>query len=172
MKGLDRFFLVFAAAALIIVAGLIAATIAGSLFFVDWLLSPDLMLDGGMVVLIIGLLAAYLILLAARFERQKFVVHRGDLGEVRLSVSCIQDLLEEVAERLPGIRRVAAAVTDVEEFKVRLDIEVFPAESIPQLSEELQKTTRDYLEETVGVPVQMVEVVVRKISDGSETRLL
>lgn len=172
MNGLDRFFLGFAALTLIVVAGLIVATIMGSSFFVDWLLSSDLLLDGGIIVLLIALLAVYLILLATRFERQRFVVHQGELGEIRFGVNSIQGLLEGVARRLPGIKQATAVVTDVDDFKVRFNIEVFTANNIPQLSEELQQTAKDYLEDTVGVTVQMVEVFVHKISDGSETRLV
>ncbi|NLJ80380.1 MAG: alkaline shock response membrane anchor protein AmaP [Firmicutes bacterium] len=166
MTILDRVFLGLTAIALLVFASFLIATMLGSTVLIEWLQSSDLHLDGGMVVLLTVLLAVYLLILISKRERQKFIVHQGELGQVRLSVNCLQGLLREVAGGLPGIEEAAVLVTDPKELKIRLDIRIFPDFHIPQLSKELQQTVRNFVENTVGLDVQNVEIVVHGVTES------
>ena len=138
---------------------------------VRWLQSPGAVLDGGIVVLLILLMAIYLTIMATRRENQKSVVYRGELGEVRISITSIQGLVAQAAREIPGVTDVSVAVTDAESLRVRLDIQVLPGHNIPQLSEELQKTVKDYLNSTVGISAEEVQVFVRGIISEASARL-
>lgn len=164
MANLDRILLGLVAVVLLIVAGLLGLTVLGNDFLIDWLLSPGLLFDGGILVVILAILAVYLVVLVTRQEKKKFIVYERELGAVRISTECIQGLIMESARELPGLEDVSVRIVEVEEPKVSLKIKVYPDYNIPKLSEELQQTVKDYVENTVGVTIQAVEVSVVGIS--------
>lgn len=168
MANLDRVFLGLIGVILVLNAGLLIATIVGNDIFVDWLQSPNLLFDGGILALILVLLAFYLMVMITRYETRKFIVYERELGAVRISVDCVQGLIMEAARELPGLESVSAKITSVEEPKVSLNVRVYPDYNIPQLSEELQQNVKDYVESTVGVTIAEVEVSVVGISNKEE----
>lgn len=165
MASLDRVLLGLIAVILILNAGLLLITVLGNDVFVDWLQSPSLIFDGGILAVILALLAFYLVVIITRREAKKFIVYERELGAVRISTDCIQGLIIEVARELPGIEDLSVKIIEVEKPKVSLKIRVYPDYNIPQLSEELQQHVKDYVESTVGVTIQEVEVSVVGISN-------
>ena len=91
---------------------------------------------------------------------------------MRISITSIQGLVAQAAREIPGVTDVSVAVTDSESLRVRLDIQVLPGHNIPQLSEELQKTVKDYLNSTVGISAEEVQVFVRGIISEASARLV
>lgn len=171
MTNLDRVLLGLVAVVLVINAALLGVTVLGNDIFVDWLQSPGLLFDGGILAVILILLALYLVVIITRYEPRKFLVYERELGAVRISTDCIKGLIMEVARELPGLEEVSAKITEVDEPKVSLKIKVFPDYNIPQLSQELQQSVKDYVESTVGVTIQEIEVSVVGISSTEEIGL-
>lgn len=169
MTVLDRIFLALSALALFLMAGFLAVSIAGSRVLVNWLRSPKLVLDGSIPALILVLLGVYLVILVVRFERRRYVVYKSELGAVRVSTDCIEGLIVESARKVTGIKDVGVRIVDVEHPKVRLNIQVLPDYNIPQLTEELQETVKQYVNNTVGVNLEEVEIVVVGIAPTEET---
>lgn len=169
MTILDRVFLALSAAVLFLFAALLAVTIAGNPAVINWLQSPNLALDASIPALILVLLGVYLVILAVRYERKRYIVYARDLGAVRVSTDCIEGLIMESAREMAGIKDAAVRIVDVEHPKVRLDIQILPDYNIPQLTEELQEKVKQYVEDTVGVAIQEVEIVVAAIARSEET---
>ncbi|HHY15038.1 MAG TPA: alkaline shock response membrane anchor protein AmaP [Firmicutes bacterium] len=169
MTILDRVFLALSAAVLFLFAALLAVTIAGNPAVINWLQSPNLALDASIPALILVLLGVYLVILAVRYERKRYIVYARDLGAVRVSTDCIEGLIMESAREMAGIKDAAVRIVDVEHPKVRLDIQILPDYNIPQLTEELQEKVKQYVEDTVGVAIQEVEIVVAAIARREET---
>lgn len=171
MTVLDRIFLGTCAVVLAIFAGILIATLFGSSFVLDWLQSPNFSFDGVILILILVLLAVYLVILISRFEKKKFIVYPRELGEVKISAECVESLIEEAAQQITGTEDVSASFTDVVDPKVTLKVVVYPDHNLAGLSEELQETVRAYVEETVGIILQEVEVIVVGISKSVDTEL-
>lgn len=161
---LDRILLGITALILTILAGFVVATIWGSTFVINWLRSPSLLLDGSIVTLIFALLAIYLVVLITRYEKKKFIVYPRELGEVKISTACVESLIVEVAGQIPGLAQVRASFTDVVGPKVTLRVLVYPNHNLSELSEELQESVRAYVEKTVGIIIQEIEVFVDGIN--------
>ncbi len=169
MTTLDRVFLGLIAVILVLTSGFLIATMLGNEILVDWLQSPNLLFDGSILAVILLLLAVYLVVLITRYETKKFILYQRELGAVRISADCVRGLIMEAARELPGLKDVNAKITDVEELKVSLKVQVYPDYNIPQLSEELQQSVKDYVESTVGVTIQEVEVFVVGITSKDES---
>lgn len=168
MTILDRVFLALSAAVLFLVAGLLVAAIAGNPVLANWLQSPSLALDGSIPALILVLLGVYLVILVVRYERRRYIVYARELGAVRVSTDCIEGLIVESAREMAGIKDVGVRIVDVEHPKVRLNIQILPDYNIPQLTEELQDTVKQYVNDTVGVNIEEVEIVVVGIAPTDE----
>lgn len=171
MVLLDRVFLGIIAVILVCFAGLLLATILGSSFAIEWLVSSSLPIDGGILAVIFLLLAVYLLILIFKGGKGRFIVYPRELGAVRISVDSVESLIVEAAKQLPGLEQVKATITEVEEPKVVLNVQVHPDHNIPQLSEELQENVKKYVESTAGVLIKEIEVRVVGISKRNETDL-
>ncbi|NLL49565.1 MAG: alkaline shock response membrane anchor protein AmaP [Firmicutes bacterium] len=167
---LDRVLLGITALLLAVLAGFLVSTVWGSAFLLDWLRSPNLVVDGSIAALILVLLAVYILVLVTRFERKKYIVYPRELGEVKISTACVESLIVEAAEKMPGLAQVRATFTDVVSPKVTVRVVVHPDHNLSRLSEDLQDSVRSYVEKTVGIVIQEVEVFVDGIkkADGDD----
>lgn len=170
----DRILLGITALILVTLAGLLLSTVWGSALLVDWLRSANLTMDGSIVALILVLLAVYILVLITRFERKKFIVYPRELGEVKISTSCVESLIVEATEQIPGLAQVSASFTDVVNPKVTVRVVVHPDHNLSRLSEDLQESVRSYVEKTVGIVIQEVDVFVDGImkDDGDDVAKL
>lgn len=171
MTLLDRVFLAICALVLVIAAGLIAAALFGSQVLLEWLSSPGFAFDGSLVAIILVLLAAYLVVLAARWETKRYIVYARDLGSVRISAESVESLIVEAAGQIAGVEQVKASFTDVVNPKVTLKVTAYPDHNLGELSEEIQETVKAYVERTVGVVIQEIDVFVVGISPRADTEL-
>jgi uncharacterized alkaline shock family protein YloU len=163
----DRILLGIAALVLAVLAGLLLSTMWGSTLLVDWLRSPNLLIDGSIVALVLVLLAIYVLVLITRFERKRFIVYPRELGEVKISTACVESLIVEASEQIPGLAQVRASFTDVVSPKVTVRVVVHPDHNLSRLSEDLQESVRSYVEKTVGIVIQEVEVFVEGITKSA-----
>lgn len=171
MTILDRIFLGAIAVIMAGFAGMLALTIFGYNLTLEWLESPNLVFDGGILTVILLLLAAYLVILITRREQKRFIVYPRELGAVKISVDSVESLIMEAASQIPGLEQVKAEITNVDEPKVVLRVRVHPDFNIPQLSEELQESVKDYVQSTVGVTIQEIEVLVVGITNKNDAGL-
>jgi len=74
----------------------------------------------------------------------------------------------ESARKMEGTKDVRVRIVDVDNPKVSLNIQVMPDFNIPQLTEELQVTVKQYVKDTVGVDLEEVEIVVAGIAAADE----
>lgn len=171
MTLLDRIFLAISAVMMMVLAGLLFATMLGSSLVIDWLESANLLFDGSILAVILLLLAVYLVVMITRFERMKYIVYSRELGAVKISADCVESLIIEAAEQVQGLEQVRARIIDVLEPKVALKIAVYPDYNIPQLSTDLQENVKTYVEKTVGVVIKEIEVCVVGISKKNQADL-
>lgn len=172
MAALDKVIVAVSALVLLVVAGSLAYTALGGELVVQWLMaliySP---IDGGILSLLAGLVAVYLIVMAFKTEDQKAVVHATDLGAVRISLSSIKGLVERACRKVPGIKDVQVHLSEGEPLSVRLDLQLLPDFHIPQLTEEVQSSVQSYLRDTVGITVNEIQVFVKAIASEGKARV-
>src|SRR5690554_2545735 len=106
MTTLDRVFLAVSTVVLFVIAGFLVAAIMGSPVLVDWLRSPNLVLDGSIPALILVVVGIYLVILAVRLEHGKYIVYANELGRLRVSTRCIEGLIVESARKMEGTKDV------------------------------------------------------------------
>ncbi len=123
----------------------------------------------------LGVISGFLFLIGLRFVYMGIqkapvhaLVHDTEMGQVRISLVAVKNLVTRVASRVSGVRRVRAAVIagDVG-LRISLELKVSVDANLPELADKLQKAVSSYVRDLVGVNVETVSVSVADIaSDG------
>lgn len=125
---------------------------------------------------IIGLLGLAYFVASIRFvwygfARRRFpsqtLTQDTELGEVRVSLGAVENLVKKVAHQVRGVRDVRAWVgkNPGGGIDVELTAVVSPDSNIPSLSDQIQTSVRDYVHNVVGVSVGQVKVLIENISN-------
>jgi len=121
---------------------------------------------------VLGVVSGFLFLIGLRFVYvgiQKApvhaLVHDTEMGQVRISLVAVKNLVTRVASRIPGVRSVRTAVTAGElGLRVSLELKVAVDANLPELADKLQKAVSSYVRDIVGVSVELVSVSVADIA--------
>lgn len=123
---------------------------------------------------IIGGAAGLTFVMAVRFLYYGFhrvgadqtLVHESDLGEVRIAIGAVENLVRKVSRQVKGVRDVRGwVIPGGGRLNVRLRAVISPDVSVPEVSANIQNTVRDCLKNVVGVEAGEVRVFVENISN-------
>lgn len=121
----------------------------------------------------IGLLGALLFVSSVRLLYLAFrgrragrqVVHETELGDVRISLDAVENLVQRVSRQIKGVRDVrphVALTPDGVEADVR--VWVAPDVCIPDLARQIQEEVRRSVQTVVGVAMSSLEIRVENIT--------
>ncbi|HLO04064.1 MAG TPA: alkaline shock response membrane anchor protein AmaP [Symbiobacteriaceae bacterium] len=102
------------------------------------------------------------------------VVHETQHGEIRISLDAVENLVKKVARGVKGVREIKAEITHAEDggLRARLRGTISPEVSIPEVSEEIQSSVRQYVKRVVGIEMAEVAIHVENIAaEGNRRRL-
>jgi len=93
------------------------------------------------------------------------VLHETQMGEIRISLDAVENLVRKVARQVQGVREVRGNVKiQSNGLSVSLHAIVSPDISIPNVSSEIQSSVKSYVRNVVGVEVSNVSVYVENIT--------
>lgn len=101
------------------------------------------------------------------------VVYESAMGEVHISLGAVESLVKKTARSIKGVREMKATITHGKDgLHAHLVGTVSPEVSIPEVSQEIQATVRQYVKRVVGVEMAEVTLEVENIAaDGRSRRL-
>jgi uncharacterized alkaline shock family protein YloU len=103
---------------------------------------------------------------------KKFVSKYTNIGEIRISLDTLENIALAASRKFSGIRETKASVTRVENgIAVMMKIMVFPEVNIPSISEDLQLKVKNAIEETSGVQVNSIQVLVDNLAGNIRSRV-
>jgi len=107
-----------------------------------------------------------------RRQSTQAVVHETGLGDVRVSMDAVENLVRRVVKQTAGVRDVRARVVPEEAgVSVSLTAAVSPDTNIPELSDEIQNSVKNFVRDVVGINVSQVRIFVENITDeGRKSR--
>lgn len=115
----------------------------------------------------VTLLMAFLSIAMAlqRRREEKTIIHQTQIGEIQIAVSAVESLSMRATKRIKGVKDAHVGVrADSTGLDVFIEVTVNPDLSIPQISEEIRVKVDEYLQETVGIHVNSVKVLVTKVA--------
>jgi uncharacterized alkaline shock family protein YloU len=121
------------------------------------------------VSLVFFILSMMFLLSGARSNKDKRAVSKHtNIGEIRISLNSIENIAFNTSKKVNGIRDSKISVTKLEEgVDIVVRIVIMPDLSIPAISEDLQERVKKAVEETSGVVVKQVKVIVDSIFSGT-----
>ncbi|WP_027085057.1 alkaline shock response membrane anchor protein AmaP [Cohnella panacarvi] len=95
---------------------------------------------------------------------------RTEHGDIKISVETVENLALKAASRSRGVKDLRARVR-VSESGLEIQIRAFVDgdSSIPSLSEDMQRTVAQQVEETTGIPVSEVSVFIANLTQAPTT---
>ncbi len=124
------------------------------------------------VMLVVGaaLLLIALILLALGFRSSKkkvgtAVLKGSEYGEVLISITAVENMVLRVVQQTRGIKDAGRNVVFTPDgLVIRIRITVMPDLALPDLINDLQSRTKEYIEEITGVTVSEVKIIVENVN--------
>jgi len=115
------------------------------------------------LLLLVGLRLLWVSL--TRRESGKAVVHDYMLGQVRISLQAIENLVKKVVYQISGVKEVKPRVVQTPAgMGLHIRAIVAPDISIPEISREIQHRVQEYISQTTGITVNDIKIVVDNIS--------
>lgn len=125
----------------------------------------------GVILLIVSIRILYP-LFTREDKKRNTIVRDNSLGQIRISLSAIDALINKAVTQTRGVREVESKLKVGEEgLNIFLEVIVTPDINIPEISEELQESIKEYLKRTTGVVVGQIEVLVDKVAQDSNLRV-
>lgn len=173
MMGIfDRVILVMFALTVAVISFLVLAmAVAGWVSPLDYLIDLLYSLNGRWLL---GVVSSLWLIVSLRFLYFGFrrdrpwqtLIHETDIGEVRVSLGAVENLISKVTRGLKGVRDVRTAVFPTTGgIGVRLRTVVSPEVNVPETARHIQQTVTDYTKNVVGVEVTEVKVLVNNITN-------
>ncbi|MBM7622760.1 alkaline shock response membrane anchor protein AmaP [Sporohalobacter salinus] len=130
---------------------------------------------------VVGVIGAILLLVALRIlyplfkkkeKNKNTIVRENSLGQIRISLLAIDALVNKAVTQTRGVKEVESKLKVGEKgLNIFLEVIVTPDINIPEISEELQESIKEYLKQTTGVVVGQIEVLVDKVAQDSNLRV-
>jgi len=101
------------------------------------------------------------------------IVQDTALGQVHITLSAIENLVQKVTRQIKGVRSVKTYIVNSDQgIGIHLKTVVSPEGSIPDISEEIQNRVKNYVHHVVGTEVAYIRLFVEDISNevGSKPR--
>lgn len=157
---------------------LLLLSLAGILVSTGWTIPIEILssaagtLDGRLAI---GLPSAVFFIVSLRFlyfgfrrPRPQAIIHNTDLGEVRVALAAVENLVNRVARHVPGVREVKPSVGTTEgRLWIKTQIIIASDVGVPDVSSRLQHAIQAELREIIGVEVDSIRVAIDNFSDES-----
>jgi len=105
---------------------------------------------------------------------KKAVTKHTNIGDIKISLDTIENLALTASRKLNGVKEAKASVykrKDEENVSIVIKTIVLPEVNIPVLSEDIQHKVKKVVEESSGVGVNTVKVLVENIYSGYRSRV-
>lgn len=142
-------------------------------------LAEDVLLDRNSRLIMFVITLIFLILsimfLFSGFKSnkdKKAVTKYTNIGEIKISLNSIESIALSASRKLMGVRETKASVTkQMEGVSIIIKAVIMNDVNIPSLSEDIQVKVKTSVEETTGILVQDVKVLVENIYTNYKSRV-
>ncbi len=98
---------------------------------------------------------------------KKTLVNSTELGDINITLGALDNLVKKVVKREEGISDISTKLMDSESgLNIKLSLKIYSDYVIPELTDQLQKVVKSYLEDTTGVTVNQVSILINEINNN------
>ncbi|NIK67608.1 MULTISPECIES: alkaline shock response membrane anchor protein AmaP [unclassified Paenibacillus] len=124
----------------------------------------------GLVLLVLSL-RFFIVSLKRSSSSAPSIDQRTDFGDIRISIETIENLALKAAGKQRGVKDLKARIQASDSgLNIILRAVVDGENSIPSLTEEIQKAVKDHVEEIAGIPVSNVAVYIANVIQSAPNK--
>jgi uncharacterized alkaline shock family protein YloU len=157
--------------ALVVVSGLISYTAASDFLYDVYhdTFTAYTIITVAVVLLLLSIRFLYISVKKGRGQAPS-IDQRTDHGDIRISIETVENLALKAASRSRGVKDLKARVS-VNDSGLEIIIRtiVDGESSIPDLTEEVQRSVKEHVQEITGIPVAFVSVFIANIISSTPT---
>lgn len=117
------------------------------------------------IIILIGAINVVLANLMGRPVTQT-KVGVSDYGEIRITLSAVEALVKKAASQIKGVREVKPVIKCTPPgISIFLRTSMLPGTEIPNAAQELQSTVKNFLEQTAGLNIVDINVLIHVFQD-------
>lgn len=108
------------------------------------------------------------------FSRERSItsVSIGEIGNVDITIDALDSLVKNIAIEQEGVVAINNRIKASDEgIIINLEADIYPSMSIPEITRSLQDLVKSHIEDTTGVKVMEIKVLVDEISKENEKKL-
>lgn len=160
-------------ALLLVIAALLGEQGTSPLNFILTISQKD---SGRWIISTLGILyllgiGRFLLLLKARFPKDRALIAQSALGKVQISQNAMESLIQKAAKGIVGVRGIRVKIRNVDGgVAILLNVDAELDAGLAGMGEKLQQITQDILESAVGISVKEVRVMVERIGLEEKSR--
>lgn len=99
-------------------------------------------------------------------------IAHNETGEVSITIPAVEALVKKAAFQIKGVREVKPLIRCTPEgIAVFMKTGMQPGTVIPQSAQELQEVVKGYLEQTAGLQVVEIKVLITHVSQETKSRV-
>lgn len=107
-----------------------------------------------------------------RGKAKSTIIHENPLGQVKISLAAIDGMIHRLLEQKEGISRINTSLWAEEAgLSIRVKADVSPDLKLPGETRSLQEEIKEYIQETAGVNVEKVEILVNAVESKPQLRV-
>lgn len=125
------------------------------------------------ISLVFFILSMVFLLSGLKNDRDKRGVSKyTNIGEIRISLNSIESIALSASRRVMGVREAKAYVSKIDDgVSVVIKLVALPDINLPSLSQDIQTRVKGSIEESSGIKVNEVKVIVDNIHTGYKSRV-
>ncbi len=119
-------------------------------------------------LVLLGVSVQWLFLLIYRRpSKREMIIHKTEFGDVHISMSAIENLLEDITCSIKGVRgvKIRSHHDDKRGIRASLRLIVSPDCNVPTVANEVKERVKEYMKTTAGLELSDIEVMVEDISN-------
>jgi len=99
-------------------------------------------------------------------------ITNNDAGEISITLSAVEALVKKAAFQIKGVKEVKPLIKCTPDgIAIFMKAGMQPGTMIPQSAEELQSVVKGYLEQTAGLNVVEIKVLITHVSQETKSRV-
>ena len=128
-----------------------------------------------LVALLLFILSLVFIVSMIRIRKTgRSIVRKTELGETLISLAAIENIGQATVKKIPSVRESHTSchrIGDSDKVAMTLRVVVLSDASMPALSEEIQHKVKKAVEDTTGIAVQDIRVLIDNIHSVMKARV-
>ncbi|MDU4960421.1 MAG: alkaline shock response membrane anchor protein AmaP [Sporomusaceae bacterium] len=128
--------------------------------------------EAGLVGAVFLLVSLRLLLAGVRSSRGgRAIIQHTELGDVEVSLTAVENLVEKTVRHIRGVRGVKVAVGHANSaVSIGLKIVASPETNIPEVTAEIQQRVSESLKDTIGIEPAGIRVRVANIANDLKAK--